>query len=364
MPEQVTNFKCPNCGGPLHFDAQSQKLKCDYCDSTFTADEVEAFYKKKNEEAAQAPAQFTADEMGWTEEEAKHMRAYSCPSCGAQIVCDDRTAATSCPYCGNPTVVPAQFSGALKPSYVIPFKLEKAEAIKRLNEFYRGKSLLPKSFRDQNHIEEIKGMYVPFWLYDAKVDADMAFHATRVRSHSDGEYNITETSHYQVVRKGLVTFEKVPADAAEKMPDEYMDAIEPFDYSSMVPFEMSYMAGYLADRYDVDASANQERTDARMQNSAGTLLANTVLGYTSVLPERTYFQRVSGKASYAFLPVWVLSTRYNGKPYLFVMNGQTGKMVGDMPADMRKFWLMVLITAIVGVLLGFVLQYGAQAGWF
>ena len=107
----------------------------------------------------------------WQEGEADGLRSYVCKSCGGEIVGDENTAATSCPFCGNPVVMMGQFSGALKPDLVIPFKLDKKAAKEGLKKHLTGKRFLPKIFKDQNHIDEIKGIYVPFWLFDTDVDA-------------------------------------------------------------------------------------------------------------------------------------------------------------------------------------------------
>ena len=348
MAEQVTNYQCPNCGGPLHFDSATQQLKCDYCDSLFTPQEVEDYYSEANQQALSVETNNWESETGqWTEEAAANLAAYNCPSCGARLICDSHTGASSCPYCGNPTIVPAQFEGALKPKYVLPFQLKKEEAVSRLQQFYKGKPFVPRAFTETNHIEEIKGVYVPFWLYDATVDARMTYHATRSTTHREGDYSVTTTSHFQVARNGILTFEKVPADASSKMPDEYMDAVEPFDYEKLVPFKMSYLAGYLADRYDVDQAENEKRTNERMYNSTISAMNRTVSGYSTAVPQKQDIRFISGSASYAFLPVWVLSTRWNGKPYLFVMNGQTGKMIGDLPVDNGKFLLYFLAIALL-----------------
>lgn len=223
MPTQVTNYQCPACTGPLHFDADSGKLQCDYCGSAYDVAEIEAVYAEKEqkaEQAAEAGSQWNADEAGspWSEQEAAGLRNYSCPSCGAEILCDETTAATACPYCGNPTIVPGQLGGNLKPDYVIPFKLEKKEAVAALTRHYKGKLFLPKSFKNQNHIEEIQGVYVPFWLFDGETDADITFDATRIHSHREGDEEVTITEHYRVRRKGTVCFEKVPVDGSSKMP--------------------------------------------------------------------------------------------------------------------------------------------------
>ena len=253
MPAQVTNYQCPRCTGPLHFVGASGKLECDYCGASYDVAEIEALYAEKEEKAAaaqqaeekkaeekQAAEKQEAstdggdwDTSGFSEdwgEEGESMKAYSCPSCGAELICDASTAATSCPYCGNPTVVPGQFAGQLKPDFIIPFKYSKEDAVKALKEHCTGKIFLPKSFTNENHIQKIQGIYVPFWMFDGEAEGDAHYQATRSRTYTSGDYEITETKHFDVYRAGRVTFEKVPVDASSKMPDDHMDSIEPYDY--------------------------------------------------------------------------------------------------------------------------------------
>ncbi len=349
MADQVNEYKCTNCGGPLRFDPASQMLVCDNCGSEFHPDEIEALYLEHSLAAADLdPASVSINDLQWSAEEAEHMRAYTCPSCGAQIICDENTAATSCPYCGNPTVVPAQFAGSLRPDYIIPFKYSRENAIKQLQQFYKDKPFLPNEFKDRNHLEEIKGVYVPFWLFSGRADTDLAFTATRSYTHSTQTEHITTTEHYRILRQGSVNFDYVPADASTKMADDFMDAIEPYDFDDMVPFRMSYLPGYLADKYDVTAQDDEVRAFNRMSNSAVSAISSTVSGYSTVLPERQNVRVRRRATDYAFLPVWMLATRYQGKPYLFAVNGQTGKMVGDdLPVDNKKVFLQFLITAAI-----------------
>lgn len=362
MPEQLTNYQCPNCNGPLRFDPVSSKLKCDSCGSTFTVDEIDKVFFEKNQEAisvdAEKKQQENAELLQWNEEEAKNMRAYNCPSCGAQLISDANTAATRCPYCGNPTVVPAQFEGSLKPDYVIPFKLIKEDAVKELKNFYKGKPFLPKAFTESNHIEEIKGVYVPFWLYDGTVDAHLRGSATTSSSYETDDEIVTTTRHFRIERDGTVEFQKVPADGSSKMPDDFMDSIEPFDYKDLVPFQMSYLPGYLADKYDVSIEEDAERVNQRIKNTTISLLEETVTGYQTYVSDKTNTTITPDTVHYAFLPVWLLSTQYQGKNYLFAMNGQTGKMIGDdLPIDKTKMILRFLLITVIGIALLYVILF-------
>ena len=264
MATQITNYQCPACMGPLHFSSASGKLECEYYGSVFAPAEIEAMYAEQNasaqaaSEAAAAQqaqqAQQADDDGAWdlsgagSAWDGEGLRAYNCPSCGAELLCDETTAATSCPYCGNPTVIPGQLGGILKPDYIIPFRQDKAAAIEALKKHYRKKPFLPKLFSAQNHIEEIKGIYVPFWLFDATAEGTARFHGTRSHTHREGDYEVTVTEHFNVSRSGFAPFEKIPVDGSTKMPDEHMDSIEPFDYRELTDFSMAYLPGYLADK--------------------------------------------------------------------------------------------------------------------
>ena len=266
------------------------------------------------------------------------MRAYSCPSCGAELICEQTTAATACPYCGNPTVVPGQFAGAKKPDCVIPFRLTREEAVAALKKHYKEKPLLPKTFAEENHLQEIKGVYVPFWLFDGRAEADVVFKTTRTHTHRTPKERIITTDHFEVWRKGTVPFTHVPVDGASKMPDAHMDAIEPYDFQELKPFSMAYLPGFLADKYDVSADECAVRAEERCRSSAITAMEETVVGYESRIPLRTNVQVEHSQVRYALLPVWLLSTKWKDQIYLFAMNGQTGKFIGDLPISWGRFW--------------------------
>ena len=204
---QLIEYKCPCCGGAVEFNSNVQKMKCPYCDTEFEMDVLQSYNEElqKDEE----DALFWESPAGgeWQEGETDGMRIYICESCAGEIIGDENLGATKCPYCGNNVVIKGQFSGDLKPDYVIPFKLDKKAAKEAFKNHLQGKKLLPKLFKDENHLEEIKGMYVPFWLFDADVNGHMRYRASRVRTWSDANYIYTQTNFYSVVRGGSVGFE-------------------------------------------------------------------------------------------------------------------------------------------------------------
>jgi len=329
----LQEYKCPCCGGAIAFDSKLQKMKCPYCDTEFEMETLVSYDEELKNEPEEDMSWENAGGAEWKDGETAGLRSYVCKSCGGEIVGDENTAATACPFCDNPVVMMGQFSGSLRPDYVIPFKLDKKAAKEALKKHYVGKKLLPKAFKDENHIDEIKGIYVPFWLFDADADASIRYKATRVRAWSDSNYDYTETKFYSVSRSGTLGFERVPVDGSTKMDDAMMESLEPFHFGDAVDFQTAYLAGYLADKYDVDSEQSKDRANKRIKKSTEDIFAGTVKGYTTVNTESSSIRLQNGKAKYALYPVWLLNTNWNGEKYTFAMNGQTGKFVGNMPVD-------------------------------
>lgn len=354
---ELQEYKCPNCGGAIGFDSTSQKMKCPFCDTELDVEAIKTFEREKEQPIED---DFTWDKSPQTEWQEDGVRVYVCDSCGGEIIAEETTAATKCPYCDNAVVMKGQVSGTLKPDLIIPFQISREDAVKALKAHFQGKKLLPDSFKDESHLKEIKGVYVPFWLFDATAQGNMRFHATRTRGWSDAKYIYTRTSHYAVTRRGSLKFAGVPVDGSRKMADDLMESLEPYDLSKAVDFRTAYMAGYLADKYDVDADESILRANERIKTSTTAELQNTVIGYETVMPEAAGVSLSEGKAGYALYPVWMLRTEWQGQTYVFAMNGQTGKFVGDLPMDKKKanLWTYGIAAAVaaglsaLGLLLG------------
>ncbi|MBQ8074837.1 MAG: hypothetical protein IJ237_02525 [Oscillospiraceae bacterium] len=315
-------YKCPSCGAGLEFDSTLQEMKCPYCQSVFP---VEDFLEVPADTGNQAT---DTDRFGM----------YRCETCGAEIIAEESTAATNCPYCSNPVILTGQVSGEWMPDYIIPFQLDKEAAKAALRKHLKGKKLLPKVFTTEHHLDEVKGVYVPFWLFDTTAEAGASYAMTKTRLWSDSHYEYTETSDFEAVRSGTIRFENIPADGARKMADDLMESLETFDFQSAVPFDPVYMAGYFADKYDVSAEENLDRITERIKTSAFDALLNTVQGYETVRQTNGTVRLRDTQIKYAMYPVWILNTTWRGQNYRFAMNGQTGKLVGDLPIDNFAYW--------------------------
>lgn len=332
----VIEYKCPCCNAGLIFGSRMQQLKCEYCDNTFDVDTVRAYNESQQEAAAEEFTWEAPENREWTEAEQSSLNAFQCPACGGEILTDDTTAATFCPFCGNPSIMPARLSGTLKPDAVLPFQKSKEDAKAAFLRLCKGKPLLPKEFTSRQQLEKITGMYVPFWLYDCDADFDGSYKATRIHRWSDARYNYTRTEHFLLSRKARASFGGIPMDGSTKMEDTFMESIEPFDYSQMVPFDMAYLTGYLADKYDVPSEKGEERIRERVQHSLEDQIQPSLLGYATVLPANRSIRIRHSKAKYVLLPIWMLNSKYNGKIYTFAMNAQTGKMTGAFPVCPKR----------------------------
>lgn len=369
----VKNYKCPSCGGGLSFDASSGKVTCPYCESSFDVKEIEELYSSKEDEESTGngtgeqianestveSGTFDSMDSQWNTDslnenwgtDADEMRQYSCPSCGASIICEKSTAATSCPYCDNPMVMQQQFSGSLKPDYIIPFKVKKDAAISALKNFYKDKPLLPDEFENQNHMEEIKGVYVPFWFFDGTAYGKATFHTTTTHTSSNANGTVIQTRNYKCRREGEIRFRMVPVDASKKMDNALMDSIEPYDYSEIKEFSTGYLPGYLANIHDDKVENCFVRANTRCVATCIEALENTVTGYESVRLTSKQVNLKQGNVHYGLLPVWLLNTKCDEKKYVYAINGQTGKVVGELPISssksVKRFIRRFLVTGLI-----------------
>ena len=201
----LREYKCPACGGAIEFDSKSQKMKCPYCDTEFELETLKELDAQMEREAGQQDdlSGWQTDAGGeWQEGETDGMNVYTCQSCGGEIIADENTGASNCPYCGNPVIMTEKFKGALRPDLVIPFKLDKKAAKEAYYRHIKGRTFLPKAFRRENHIDEIVGIYVPFWLFDMETNARVTYDAERSRVWMSGDVEYTEHEFFKIERGG------------------------------------------------------------------------------------------------------------------------------------------------------------------
>lgn len=333
---KVIEYKCPCCGAGLLFRGDSQQLTCEYCDNSFDLETVRAFNASESQETFEEFQWDQEPSERWSDAEESRLNVFICPSCGGEIMTEETTAASFCPYCDNPTIMPGRLSGGLKPDAIIPFRMSKEDAKEAFRKLCKGKPLLPGMFTQEQRIEKITGIYVPFWLYDCCGNFDGNYNATRIHTWADANYNYTRTEHFLLKRGARADFQGIPMDGSSKMDNTLMESIEPFDYSQLQNFDMAFLSGYLADKYDIPSDQGKQRVKERVENAFDAQLQSSFLGYSTVVPTSCQLKIDHSKARYALMPVWILNTRYRGKLYTFAMNGQTGRMTGSFPISPQK----------------------------
>ena len=337
--DAIQNYKCPCCTAPLIFNAESQSLVCEACDNSFPLETMQQLTEGTSDSAGASKYDWeTYTPRSYEDTSEISLANYSCPSCGAQISGDDTLGSTVCPYCGNSTIVKGQFEGSLRPDYIIPFRLDKKAAMAAFEEDSKKAPFLPDSFKSKKKIEEMAGVYVPFWMFDCDCSASVTYDAERITAWSDANYDYTKTDHFKLFRSGQIGFANIPVDGSKKADDAYMEALEPYSYEDAVEFSGAYLSGYLADKYDVSAEESIERANERVKNSTISAFNDTTNNYTAVIPETSRVAFSNGKIRYSLLPVWMLNIKYMDKMYKFAINGQTGKVVGEYPVDNGKKW--------------------------
>ncbi|MCL2140711.1 MAG: hypothetical protein FWH42_03420 [Dehalococcoidia bacterium] len=351
---EILAYKCPNCGAPLNFDSSSQVMKCASCGSEMATEAFKEYDAELQQTIEQKEPIWEDAEVTLWQDESIAMSI--CQSCGGELIMENTTVATECPYCGNAAVVPSKLTDTLRPDFVIPFKLDKNKAKEALKKFYKGKPLLPKAYLDDNRLDKISGIYVPFWLYDCDTNNHAVYNATKSSTWTSGNVRYTKTDYYMVSRDGKMGFEKIPADALLKMDDTMMESIEPYEYKDLTDFSMAYLSGYLADKYDVTAEQNQPRVNERIRKSVEKALRATVVGYSSVNTKVLSVNIANAQVHYALFPVWMLTTRWGKELFYFAMNGQTGRLVGTLPIDWKKGFViggvvLVSVTLILTIIM-------------
>lgn len=342
----VIQYKCPSCGADMEFDAETGKMKCKSCGH---AEKAEDMVTTSGED----PDAFLNDYEEFEEETSYDtygediVNQYLCNHCGAVIIAGKDTAATRCEFCGSPVVLGDRLQGELAPTNVIPFKITKEEAEEAFRKWCRHGLLLKSDFKQANRIKSLTGMYVPFWLFDVKSQGEVNAHCIRQRTFEQGDYIITETKHYDVFRKVDIDYQKIPADASEKMNDVMMDKLEPFQYEDMKKFQTPYLAGYLAEKYNYTDKELFPRVQQRVKRYTESYIRSTIIGYKSVQFMRKDLWEYQKNAEYTLLPVWMFCYDYKQAEHNFYMNGQTGKIVGKPPIDAKKVALCFLIASVI-----------------
>lgn len=368
----VKSYDCPNCGAKLEFDPDKQKFCCEYCLGEFDEVQINELAQQKldNEREEYEKRNQMPEEEALTSEEEKantefeeNTRLYQCPTCGAQIVADNNTAASFCYYCHNPVILKGRVQGMYRPSKVLPFAFGKDKAVEYFNKWAKEKKYITHDLISEKQIEKLTGLYVPFWVADARTNTKYSAIGKKIRSWSSGGYRYTQTKEYSIQREMDIEYDGIPGDGSKKIEDSLMEAIEPYDYSQIKDFDMAYLSGFFADKYDVEKEAMYPRIFDRMRANNNARIKEIVNGYTYISGEHINTETKNIKWNYMLLPVWFMTFNYQGKTWEYAINGQTGKIAGELPVNYKKLRLHQFLYGLAAAAVVLVIGYFLGGSW-
>ena len=343
--------KCPSCGGRLVFDPEEQMLRCDFCGNRYSPEKLELLMQIPEIDDADA------DE---TEDDKCEI---VCDSCGAVLITDKNTSATTCSFCGSPALISRRLSKQFRPDYIIPFKITKEEAQEKFAEFARSKKYVPKDYFNKSNLQSIKGIYVPFWIMSSRCKVSTRGEAYKKRAvYKDKYYLMSDFD---------VKYNNVPFDGSLEIADGLMEAIEPFDISQRTTFNSSYLQGFYAQKFNLTADNLCDRILFRMQEYGRETAALSFGGYETVKFGACAARPYELEHTYALYPVWFLNYKYGDRYYMCAVNGQTGKTDGYLPVDEVKrktrlaghrivdALLLLMVVALFGAFLAALYWLGA-----
>ncbi len=323
----AVQYKCPACGGGLKFDPVKQDFTCEYCDSVF---KEEDFFVKDNTLNEESPEENQAEKQ-----EYDNAVLYICPSCGAQIITDETTAATACYYCSNPVVLSGRLSGEFKPDLIIPFKIDKKGAIAKFKEMCGKRKFLPKNFIAESRLEEIKGVYFPYWYTDCDTNGSITATSRQVRTWIVKDTQFTETTVQNHFRQGDMQIRNMPESALNSKDKDIMRYVCPFNSADFVPFSMSYLSGFFAEKRNLEIADVEAQVTQKIKGFSTEKLKDSI-NVPNVTLKDSLINTGKIKWSYNLLPVWVLNYKHKDKTYIYALNGQTGKVYGELPVSNGK----------------------------
>lgn len=356
----VITYKCPNCGGGLQFDPATQKYKCEFCFSLFTQEELEQLYREEEQESDKESRKHQAESENISEKSEHGSEKpeygsekpenqdegtvlYQCPSCGAQIVTDETTAATFCYYCHNPVVLSGRVSGEFRPDEVIPFAIDRKQAEKMFVDWIQKKHFVPADFFSKKQIEKLSGIYFPYWVFGCKVNGQLKAEGVKIHTWRSGDMQYTETKRYDVARSGIMDIRNVARNALQKADRDLIEGVLPYDMEKAQPFSGGYLTGFAAEKRDMEQADFRETLRAEIEEYARSdMRSQAESGYHRIQVQAQNMEIQEESWKYMLFPVWLLTyqDKKRDKVYYFALNGQTGRICGALPVDFKKLSML------------------------
>ncbi len=353
----VENYKCPGCGAPISFDPKTGGFKCDYCFSSYTEEELTKYMEDLKAKKGGSEGSSSSESKSGNNGSVKQ---YHCNNCGAEVVAGETSSAAFCYYCHSPVVLSERLRGEFKPDKIIPFKLDKKDALKCFASWVEGKKYVPADFKNTSTQEKMTGVYLPHWQAD--VVADLDYHAVglKVSSWKNGNTEYTKTDKYKIERTGKIELDKFQELAFTKIDKNLINGISPYDLENQKDFSQGYLAGFFSEQYDIKKEDVEPIIKGRAEDYAKDLIKDSADYSGGIEDEEDNTSYTVKNYNYVLLPSWILTYLYKGKTYVFAVNGQTGKSSGELPLNKSK---LALVSGLISGILAALLLLGGRFIW-
>jgi predicted RNA-binding Zn-ribbon protein involved in translation (DUF1610 family) len=369
-PDAEHRFPCSACGADMRFAPGQDRLVCDHCgnEEEITDDDPAAGPWGEAEGGIRELDFRSAlrDRLGASEME--ETRVTQCPSCGAQVTLAPEVHAKECPFCATPVVTDTGTHRHVKPQGLIPFQLTERQAHKAMNDWLGRLWFAPNGLKEYARKgRKMDGIYVPFWTYDADTrtgytgQRGTAYYVT-VRG-SDGKTKRVRRMRWTPVRGRVArSFDDVLVLASHSLPKGYTDALAPWTLSELTEYRPDYLSGFRAEGYTIDLDEGMQEARQIMDSQIRRDIRRDIGGDAQRIG--VYDTDISNVTfKHILLPVWLAAYRYRGKPYRFVVNGQTGKVQGERPWSAIKIAIAVILALILGAAVLYGLEVVDEGGF-
>lgn len=339
---------CANCGAALAFKPGSTQLLCGYCGY----EEFIEPSKTSFEELELSHYLKVVGNNAFTD----NIDLIKCKSCGANQHIKESYKSLSCVFCSEPLMIEdAQKEGWIMPGAVLPFQIDKNKSrqlfFKWINSLWFAPNKLKKAALDP---EQLHGLYVPFWTFDASLKAnysgmrgDYYYESRTVRTN-----NGTKTQRVRKTRwssatgnvKGFV--DDLLISASSKQRNQIPTDIYGWNLKKLQPFNQQFLNGFVTEKYTVSLKEGHTASFKQAKQIAHRWIRRDIGGDTQQIHQAA-ITLTDESFKHILLPVYVSSYRYNGQLYQFYINGENGKITGNNPISYWKIFFAVLAAIIV-----------------
>lgn len=344
---RTESFLCPNCGGTMKWNIRKQQFECASCR---VPGEIKTIGDRVIEHDFEG---YSRRDRG--EESLEEQLCVTCSTCGAEVIFDRNETATTCSMCGSSHVAVEKQQEGVPPDGIIPFKVDKSQAQENFRKWIKRQWFAPDALKKSYQEGRLNGIYIPFWTYDAVAKARYRGQGgeSRVERRRDGK-TYTRTVWHSVSGWVEGSYDDIQVCATDKSVQMVIDNALPYNTSTgSKPYSSAYLSGFGAERYAIKADEGFSEAKSRIEMDLSKRAERDIMnkGYDVASVDALDVTYENVRYKHVLLPAWFSAFSYKGNRYLYLINGETGKVSGQRPYSAVKIIAAIAAVVIVIVLL-------------